>query len=316
VDWVRLASSLISCNLICDPRCENKVVVPILFLIGRFHLDHLYKWHITHNVTLCMITKPMNKWMFTFCKYSYLPFYCVYLMQGFHHILLDICNYLMMRSSIWQMVRTRTFEELSLDSPEGSVGRGRGPVPRGDAPPPPPRPPASLEQLLATPNDLMRRLIENDECHGAERQQPRHQERDSSYSDFLATHPPVFADAIDPLEADSWLRSTESKFGPLHCTKYQKNLYVVQQLRGAAGAWWASYIATLPDDHHVPWDEFYTAFCAHHLSVGLLCSKLNEFLDLEQGNTVYSTTLGSSTLLLSTGHTTSTRMKRRSTCTV
>jgi hypothetical protein len=105
-----------------------------------------------------------------------------------------------------------------------------------------------------------------------------------SYSYFLTTHPQVFADATDPLEADSWLRTTESKFGLLYCTEYQKTLYVVQQLRGAAGAWWASYIATLPDDHHVPWGEFHTAFCAHHLSAGLLRSKLKEFLDLEQGN--------------------------------
>jgi hypothetical protein len=88
----------------------------------------------------------------------------------------------------------------------------------------------------------------------------------------------------DPLEADNWLYTTESKFGLLHYTKYQKTLYAAQQLRGAAGAWWASYIATLPNDHHVPWDEFRTAFCSHHLSVGLLCSKLKEFLDLEQGN--------------------------------
>jgi hypothetical protein len=130
----------------------------------------------------------------------------------------------------------------------------------------------------------MRRLVENDERHGAERQQPRHQERDSSYSDFLATHPPVFADATDPLEADSYLRTTESKFGLLRCTEYQKTLYAAQQLRGAAGAWWASYIATLPDDHHVPWGEFRTVLHAHHLSAGLLCSKLKEFLDLEQGN--------------------------------
>jgi hypothetical protein len=120
------------------------------------------------------------------------------------------------------MVHTRTFEELSLDSPEGSARHGRGQVPRGGAPP---RPPVSLEQLLATQNDLMRRLIENDEHHGAECQQPRHQERDSSYSDFLATHLPVFADATDPLEVDSWLRTTESKFGLLHCTEYQKTLY-------------------------------------------------------------------------------------------
>jgi hypothetical protein len=96
------------------------------------------------------------------------------------------------------MVRTRTFEELNRESPEGSLGRGRGQVPRGGAPPPPP---VSLEQLLATQNELMRRLVKNDERHRAERQQPRHQERDSSYSEFLATHPPVFADAIDPLDS-------------------------------------------------------------------------------------------------------------------
>jgi hypothetical protein len=124
-------------------------------------------------------------------------------MQGFHHILLDIYKYLMMQSSIWQMVRTRTVEELTLDRPEGSAGRGLGQIPRDDAPPPPPPPPVSLEQLLAMQNDLMRRLVENDEHHGAERQQPRHQERDSSYSDFLTTHPLVFADTTDPLEADN-----------------------------------------------------------------------------------------------------------------
>jgi hypothetical protein len=90
-------------------------------------------------------------------------------MQSLHHNLLDVCKYLMMQSSIWQMVRTRTFEDSILDIPEGSVGRGRGQVPRGGGPPPPP---VNLEQLLATENDLMRRLVENNEHHGAERQQP------------------------------------------------------------------------------------------------------------------------------------------------
>jgi hypothetical protein len=68
VDWVRLASSLIAYNLGCNPRRENKVLVPILFLIGGFHLDHLYKWHVNLE-TLCMITQFMNKWTFTFCNY-------------------------------------------------------------------------------------------------------------------------------------------------------------------------------------------------------------------------------------------------------
>jgi hypothetical protein len=184
-------------------------------------------------------------------------------MQGFHHILLDICKYLMMQSSIWQMVRTRTSEDPILHIPEGSVRCGHCQVPHGGAPHPPPHPPISLEQLLATQNDLM---------------------RDSLYSDFLATHPPVFADATDPVEVDSWLRTIESKFGLLHCTEYQKTLYTIQQLRGSAGAWWASYIAALPADHQVPWGEFRTAFHAHHLSADLLRTKLKEILDLEQGN--------------------------------
>jgi hypothetical protein len=115
-------------------------------------------------------------------------------------------------------------------------------VPHDSAPPPPPLPPVSLEQLLATQNGLMRRLVENDEYRGAEHQQPRHQETDSSYSDFLATHPPIFADATDPLEVDSRLRTTDSMFGLLHCTEYQKTLYAAQQLRGSARARWASYI--------------------------------------------------------------------------
>jgi hypothetical protein len=205
-------------------------------------------------------------------------------MQSLHHNLSDICKYLMMSGSIWQMVCTRTSEDSILDILEGYVEYGRGHVPHGGAPPPRPRPPVSIEQLLATQNDLMRRLVQNDERHGAERQQPQHQERDSLYLDFLATNLPVFANAIDPLEAGSWLRTTESKFPLLHYIEYQKTLYVAQQLRGAARAWWTSYIATLPTDHHVPWGEFHTAFHSHHLSIGLLHSMLKEFLDHEQGN--------------------------------
>jgi hypothetical protein len=77
----------------------------------------------------------------------------------------------------------------------------------------------------------MRRMVENNERHGAGHpQHPQQQDMDSSYSDFLATHPPIFAEATNPLEVDNWLRMTESKFGLLHCTKYQKTLYATQQL--------------------------------------------------------------------------------------
>jgi hypothetical protein len=106
----------------------------------------------------------------------------------------------------------------------------------------------------------------------------------TSYSEFLATHSPLFSGGKYSLEADDLLRTTESKFSLLHCTEYQKTLYAAQQFRGPAGTWWASYTAALPADHHVPWGEFRAAFCGHHLSAGTMSCKLPEFLDLHQGN--------------------------------
>jgi hypothetical protein len=40
-ECVRLASSLVTYNLKCNPWHENKVLVSLLFLIGRFHFSHL-----------------------------------------------------------------------------------------------------------------------------------------------------------------------------------------------------------------------------------------------------------------------------------
>jgi hypothetical protein len=103
------------------------------------------------------------------------------------------------------MVRTRTTVDDVLDILEGSAprGRGRGQSSRGNAPPPPPHPSVSLEQLLATQNELMTLLIHNEARRGVERpQHPRYQDMNTSYSEFLATHPPLFSGGKDPLEAD------------------------------------------------------------------------------------------------------------------
>ena len=108
-----------------------------------------------------------------------LSIYYIYLMHGLHHILLDHYDYLMMQSYLWQMVRTRTTDDDVFDILEGSAprGRGRGQPTRGNAPLPPPHPPVSLEQLLATQNELMTLLIQNEARRGADRpQQPRYQE--------------------------------------------------------------------------------------------------------------------------------------------
>jgi hypothetical protein len=77
----------------------------------------------------------------------------------------------------------------------------------------------------------------------------------TTYSDFTATHRPLFTEAGEPLEADRWLRVMESMFGLLCCIEVQKSLFTVQQLHGDASAWWANYTATCPEDYQVPWTE-------------------------------------------------------------
>jgi hypothetical protein len=48
-------------------------------------------------------------------------------------------------------------------------------------------------------------------------------------------------------------------------------------------AWWANFTATIQDGHQVPWAKFHTAFHGHHIPVGLMARKLQEFLCLQQG---------------------------------
>jgi hypothetical protein len=60
----------------------------------------------------------------------------------------------------------------------------------------------SIEHLLAIQNELMRVLTENLVQH--EVCPPHHQPGvKNSYTDFLVTHPLMFAEAVDPLEADN-----------------------------------------------------------------------------------------------------------------
>src|SRR5438105_12726499 len=82
-----------------------------------------------------------------------------------------------------------------------------------------------------------------------QQQQPqgRHgQPQIASYGDFAGTHPPTFAKAEDPLEADSWIRLMESKFELLTCTETQKTLFSAHQLRGATASWCATFLAMQP----------------------------------------------------------------------
>jgi hypothetical protein len=62
-----------------------------------------------------------------------------------------------------------------------------------------------------------------------------------------------------------------------------ETLYVAQQLHGSPSASWVNYTSNLHDGHQVPWDEFGQAFRGHHITVGLMGHKLQEFMYLQQG---------------------------------
>jgi hypothetical protein len=107
----------------------------------------------------------------------------------------------------------------------------------------------------------------------------------ATYQEFLSTQPPLFTKAEDPMDANVWLRVVESKF-PLctgACPDAAKTRFTAQQLRGPARTWWDHFLAMLPVDRVVMWEEFKTAFRRHHIPTGILDRKLNEFLTLTQG---------------------------------
>jgi cobalamin biosynthesis protein CbiD len=51
----------------------------------------------------------------------------------------------------------------------------------------------------------------------------------------------VFTHAVDPLEADDWLRAIEKQLNIAQCNDQQKVLFASGQLQGAAQDWWDSY---------------------------------------------------------------------------
>jgi hypothetical protein len=160
-----------------------------------------------------------------------------------------------------RMVNTRNVR----NGAENSQGNGN--------PPPPP----SLAQVIASilesrdeQTELLRQLVANSTRGG---NGARNAPAPTIYNDFAATHPPLFTEAGEPLEADHWLRVMESKFGLLRCTEVQKTLFAAQQLRGDASAWWANYTATRPADYQVPWAEFHNAFRAYYIPAGVMRKK-------------------------------------------
>jgi hypothetical protein len=138
---------------------------------------------------------------------------------------------------------------------------------------------------MARQTELLNLLVQAQTKQQHQQSRGRDEPQVATYQDFLSTQPPLFSKAEEPLDADAWLRTIESKFALLTipCADSNKAHFAAQQLHGAARIWWDSYCAMQTDGHVISWEEFRNAFRAHHIPEGLVERKLNEFLALTQG---------------------------------
>jgi hypothetical protein len=164
--------------------------------------------------------------------------------------------------ALLQMVHTRSagFEDVG---PSGHV-----------EPSPLPTWAKILQQLMGKQNAMDETLRLTVENTTSGRQNHRSLHHNSSYQEFLGTHPPMFTQAEEPLQADEWLNTIEQKLRLLRCTDQH-------QLQGVAGMCWADYLSTLPKDTRLTWNQFKVAFHDYHIPTGLIEVKTTEFLKLE-----------------------------------
>jgi hypothetical protein len=59
---------------------------------------------------------------------------------------------------------------------------------------------------------------------------------------FQCTKPPNFSYAMEPMDADDWLKSVEKKLQVVQCNNHEKVLLASHQLFGLVAAWWDAYV--------------------------------------------------------------------------
>jgi len=101
--------------------------------------------------------------------------------------------------------------------------------------------------------------------------------------DFMDTKPPVFKEALEPLEADEWINTMEQKFRLLRMTEELVAEYAAHQLQGPAGIWWSHHRTTYPEGTSITWNRFTTAFRGNYIPPGVVEMKVGEFMKLSQG---------------------------------
>jgi hypothetical protein len=147
----------------------------------------------------------------------------------------------------------------------------------------------NLEQLITTQNQLMQAVLQT--LNNMQPNQQAHQQQvpppppphQSRLAEFLRTHPTTFSQAMDPMDAEDWLKGVEKKLVIAQCTDREKVLFAAHQLYGTAANWWETYCNTHVDVDTITWNKFKARFHTHYVPRGTMKLKKKEFTDLKQG---------------------------------
>jgi hypothetical protein len=101
--------------------------------------------------------------------------------------------------------------------------------------------------------------------------------------DFQRTKPPTFSH-VEPMDADDWLKSVETKLQVVQCNNCEKVLLASHQLSGTTVDWWDAYVEAHEKLESINCPEFRATFCEHLVPQGVIKLKKKEFQDLKQGS--------------------------------
>jgi hypothetical protein len=136
-----------------------------------------------------------------------------------------------------------------------------------DANPVPP-PLLTLEQVLAMQAQMLQTMQQTlVNLHTQPQAPPPPRDR---LGEFQCTKPPIFSYAMEPMNADDWLKSVQTKLQVVQCNNHEKVLLASHQLSGPTTDWWDAYVEAHEEPESINWPEFRAVFHAHHIPQGVI----------------------------------------------
>jgi hypothetical protein len=92
-------------------------------------------------------------------------------------------------------------------------------------------------------------------------QQHQHQQQNvpqarDKHRDFMSHHPLAFSHAVDPLDADDWLKVIGKKLDITQCNDREKVLYASRRLKDVTSNWWDAFTTAHANAGAKTWQEF------------------------------------------------------------